>query len=538
MRFPLNIGLLAFVLGMLFTPLFRRLAIVCDIVDRPDGHRKLHGRTVPMGGGIAVLFAASLSIIILYLADSSWTGLFTRNWFFVSGLGAASFAICALGLIDDRFTLRGRQKLAGQIFAIGTMMALGRVVINEISIFGYTLELGLLAYPFTMFWLLGAINALNLIDGVDGLATTVGIIFSVTLAAMAWMNGAYVVSACATVMAGSLCGFLIYNLPPAKIFLGDAGSMLIGLVLGTLAIRSSLKSVGTVAMVTPTAIWAVLIFDVGMAIVRRKLTGQSLYASDRGHLHHTLLKRGFSGQTTVLIIGLLCTICCIGAIISVAIKDESMAVITAVAVIGTLVATRFFGYSEVRLLWQRGSGLFKSLLRFPNRPGPQPQPVASRFSGKREWDQLWNSLIEFADRFDLTSLQLNVNSPAIGEVYHGSWERKRHPPENQLWRTEIPLFYGDLSVGRLIVSGTTHASESKAEDSSVSLDPELFLANSNTPIDRSTFAWLAELLEGLKPFEEQMLDLLHSEDLPASIPVRPPHRLRITPVIEPDQAVG
>jgi len=496
---PYQIVGLSFLLALGLTPLVRSTAIRFGIVDAPDGHRKLHGRTVPLCGGVAVFLAMLISVGIGVTFNVGWSELLTNDPRFLVAVSAASLLIVLIGLIDDKFELRGRQKLLGQIAVVFGLVIFGDLAIERITFFGLDIDLGVLAVPFTMFWLLGAINALNLIDGVDGLATTVGVILSVALAVMANMMNHPMDAVCALAMAGSLAGFLVYNLPPARIFLGDAGSMLIGLVLGVMAIRTSLKGPATVALAAPTAIWGILIFDVGMAILRRKLTGRSLYTTDRGHLHHVLMKKGFSGFATVLAIGALCTMCAAGALVSVYLKDERMAIATLVAVLGTLVVTRLFGHSECRLLAEKLLGMAASFIRLPHKS----KAIKSRFQGQREWELLWEAVLELAERFDLSSVRLNVNSPAIGEEYHASWERKEHPAASRLWKTEIPLFLGNLTVGRLTVSGAV--------------------------TDDSPFGHLSEFLESLKPFEEQFHDLLRAEDASHSTPAQT--AIKATPVL-------
>ena len=197
--------------------------------------------------------------------------------------------IVVVGLVDDRIKLRGRLKLIGQ-FAAALVLVAGGLVIQRIGIFGQQIDLGLLSIPFTLFWLVGAVNAVNLLDGIDGLATMLGFILVATIAGMAALVGQTQVFVIAVVFAGSLLGFLRYNFPPATIFLGDAGSMLIGLVVGALAISGSLKGPGTVLLAAPLAVWTIPIFDSVAAILRRKLSGRSIYTTDRGHIHHRLLE--------------------------------------------------------------------------------------------------------------------------------------------------------------------------------------------------------------------------------------------------------
>ncbi|MFG0333296.1 MAG: glycosyltransferase family 4 protein, partial [Maioricimonas sp. JB049] len=238
---------IAFVVGLLVTPLIRRISLRIGLVDRPDGHRKLHKTPVPLGGGVAVLLASVLTVLLTLLLDGPGAESIRRQPHYTLGLLGAATMICVVGLLDDRFAIRGRQKLVAQVVAVFLVVQSG-MVIEQLEVFGWTLSLGLLAAPFTMAWLLGAINSLNLIDGVDGLAGTVAAILSITIAVLAGMTGQAADAIFAWALAGGVLGFLAWNLPPARIYLGDAGSMLVGLVLGVLAIRSSLKGPATVAM--------------------------------------------------------------------------------------------------------------------------------------------------------------------------------------------------------------------------------------------------------------------------------------------------
>ncbi|HID23519.1 MAG TPA: undecaprenyl/decaprenyl-phosphate alpha-N-acetylglucosaminyl 1-phosphate transferase, partial [Planctomycetaceae bacterium] len=355
---------------------------------------------------------------------------------------------------DDRHHLRGRQKLAGQIAAALVLIGSG-LVIGESELFGLRWELGPLAVPFTVFWILGAINALNLIDGTDGLATSVGLVLCLAIAGIAILTGHRTEAFLACAMAGALAGFLVYNAPPASIFLGDAGSMLIGLVIGTLALRGSFKGPATAALVAPTAILAIPILDTGMAILRRKLTGRSLYTTDRGHLHHVLQQRGLTGRLTVAAVGTLCGITAIAGVISVYSKNELIAVGVAGAVCGTLIAFRVFGHQECLLLVRRTKAMLVSLL--PRR-GSAAQgdvvQVETQFQGDHQWTELWQTLTEFAERFELTRVQLSITMPAKFQDYHATWFRRGVFDDGQTWSSEIPLVVGNLPVGRLKITGT------------------------------------------------------------------------------------
>src|SRR5205085_2901248 len=154
--------------------------------------------------------------------------------------------------------------------AVAIVMGFG-LQIKSIGLLGMHVDLGLLAAPFTVFWLLGAINSLNLIDGMDGLLGSIGVIVTLSMAVMALLVGQWLAACVAAALAGALLGFLCFNFPPAAIFMGDCGSMLVGLVVGVLAIQSSLKGPATVALAGPLALLVIPIFDTSAAIVRRKL---------------------------------------------------------------------------------------------------------------------------------------------------------------------------------------------------------------------------------------------------------------------------
>jgi len=208
-----------------------------------------------------------------------------------------------------------------------------------------------------------------LIDGMDGLATSIGIVLSLALGGMAYVSWHYEEAYIAFALAGALTAFLVFNFPPASIFLGDSGSMLIGLLLGVLAIRTSLKGPATVLMTAPIAIMAVPAFDVAMAILRRKLAGRSIYASDREHLHHSFLLKGFGHRQTLIVIGLMCTITAAGGFATVFWKNEYFALTSIAAVIGSLIATGVFGYRECEQLGKRVYKITTSIM-----PARKPNP--------------------------------------------------------------------------------------------------------------------------------------------------------------------
>jgi UDP-GlcNAc:undecaprenyl-phosphate GlcNAc-1-phosphate transferase len=496
-------AVISFVLALTFTPAVRACALRLRIVDAPDGFRKLHARQVPLAGGLAVALACGFTAVIGAMAGIAWTRNISFEPEISLGIASGAMIITAVGLLDDRYQIRGRQKLLGQI-AAGLLAVAGGLVIDRVAFFGVSIQLGLLAVPLTLCWLVGAMNALNLIDGVDGLATSVGIVICGTLCVISTMGQQYGDAAATATLAGALLGFLPFNWRPAKIFLGDTGSMFIGYMLGVLAIRGNLKGPATVALIAPAAIWAIPLFDVMIAILRRKLTGQSVYVTDRGHLHHVLQRYGLGHVGTVLVIAGLCLVCSLGVIFSLYLKNELAAIVTVFAVLSALVLTRSFGHTECHLLARKIFGFVRSFVRIPNAPHSGNQ-LCSRFHGSREFEQAWETLVGFAERFQLSSLNFNVNAPMIGEVFHAHWQDRDDGPSRMRWLSELPLVWKTHEIGRLTIQGMV-------------------------PADQSPFAWSSDLMSGLRPFETIVLHLLDDDLAPAEplskpvATVRPVHR--------------
>jgi UDP-GlcNAc:undecaprenyl-phosphate GlcNAc-1-phosphate transferase len=359
-----------------------------------------------------------------------------------------------VGILDDRGYLRGRYKLLGQLFAIAILINAG-LVVDTIRILDVNLPLGIWAIPFTVFFLLGAINSLNLLDGMDGLLSTVALIVTLAFAGMAIMVGRWVPACVAMTLAGALLGFLRYNLPPANIYLGDAGSMLIGLAIGALAIKSSLKTGATFALAAPLAILIIPILDTTAAIFRRKLTGRSIYTTDRGHLHHCLLRQGFSKGMVLVFVAIFCLWAAGGAYLSITLNREWLALLAALTVAIALISMRWFGYGEMLLIGDRLKGLAASLVRSRGSLGPHHSAI--RLQGSGAWADQWATLTEAAEEMALKAMRLDINAPALHESYHGRWvnpcDEEYTEAGDTSWNVAIPLLWRGQTVGRLEVSG-------------------------------------------------------------------------------------
>ncbi len=440
----------SFVVAILATPIVRSIAIRYGIVDKPDPRRKLHNRTVARAGGVAVLLATMIGCGLAYIPYIG--ALSTSQMIPFAGIATVMLGVCILGLADDIWSLRGRQKLLGQIVLALFLVSVG-FQMQSVAIFGFNIQLGLLAVPVSVVWLLATTNALNLIDGSDGLCSTVGAIITGSLGIMAAIGGNDAEAAVSFAMCGALIGFLVFNFPPATIFLGDSGSLLIGMICGALAIRCSLKGPTTVAMVAPLAILTVPLFDSAMAIVRRKLTGRSIYTTDRAHLHHNIKERGFSDVGLLLVAAGLCSFAALGALGGTILGNDYIAAIGAVGVLALLVGSRVFGFAELMLVLRKLKHFTSSMLQPANIESRRVSHQAVRLQGSRNWDIVWATLVEFAERQGMCRVHLDLNMPWIHEGFNATWTRNHMPDRLERWSTSLPIHTKGRVLGRLDLTG-------------------------------------------------------------------------------------
>jgi UDP-GlcNAc:undecaprenyl-phosphate/decaprenyl-phosphate GlcNAc-1-phosphate transferase len=353
------ISLTTLVAALVLTAVVRTLARHWGVVDRPDGRRKLHGRPVPLLGGVAVYGATVLGLLIVRFATDAASPEFvdlSTAWIIAAGF------VCFVGSIDDRFDLPSRIKLVLQIVSVLPIVALGYYV-DRVVAFGHPIELGWLGVPLTVLWLVGCINALNLIDGMDGLASIVGVSTAAMMGMIATTEGHPHVAVMAIVLAASLLGFLTYNLPPASVFLGDSGSMVIGLSVGLLGIQGTLKTSATLAITAPAVVMTLPMFDIVAALVRRKLTGRRFDTPDRLHIHHRLLDRGWTPWQVLCLIGAVCLTTGGAATAATIFRRDVLAWITAMSLIVLMIRLRLFGYEEFALIKQAVVRLLRSCMQ-------------------------------------------------------------------------------------------------------------------------------------------------------------------------------
>jgi UDP-GlcNAc:undecaprenyl-phosphate GlcNAc-1-phosphate transferase len=270
----------SFILSLYLTPIIRRAALQFGIVDKPDGRLKKHKKPMPYLGGIAIYLAFLLALAF------SFTPEFNKE---VLGLLLAGTIVLLLGFIDDLGFLKTWVKFAGQLIAVLVLVKSG-IFIKLVFLPTYV------SIPLTFLWLVGMINAFNIIDVMDGLAAGVAFFASVAFFCVALLNGRIMIAIVAITLAGSLLGFLRYNFNPAKIFMGDAGSMFLGLMVGAIAMIGSYTEKNVLGFLAPVVILLIPIFDMFQVICVRCCKGIPPYRGSPDHYALRLLSAGFSAK--------------------------------------------------------------------------------------------------------------------------------------------------------------------------------------------------------------------------------------------------
>jgi UDP-GlcNAc:undecaprenyl-phosphate/decaprenyl-phosphate GlcNAc-1-phosphate transferase len=290
--------LVAFVLCLILTPISRNLCLRYDVVDRPDTERRFHLKPIPRIGGLPIVlsYAGALGLLLI-LAPRRATLSIQHLSLFLSLLPATGL-IFLTGVIDDIFTLKPSQKLFGQFLAAVLAVSLGA----RMSFAGHMSHSSFITIPLSIIWLIGCANAVNLIDGLDGLASGVGLFATLTTLVAALLTGNTGLAVATAPLLGCLLAFLCYNFSPASIFLGDCGSLTIGFMLGCFGLVWSQHSGTMLAMAAPLIALSFPLLDVVLSISRRMLRSRPIFKGDRGHIHHMVLARGHKPRIAALIL--------------------------------------------------------------------------------------------------------------------------------------------------------------------------------------------------------------------------------------------
>ncbi|MFI3312507.1 MAG: MraY family glycosyltransferase [Eubacteriales bacterium] len=337
MGFEMNWGIaivcalaVAALISFAVTPMVRTLAIRVGAVDIPKDNRRMHKEPIPRLGGLAIFLGFILSALLFGDLERSIQGIL---------LGATMIVV--LGILDDTMTLKALPKFLVQIAAAGVVVYYGNVIqyVSNPILTSHApyIDLGMWAVPVTIIWIVAITNAVNFIDGLDGLAVGVSAISSGTLLVTAILVSESNVAIMMASLLGACLGFIPYNRNPAKIFMGDTGSTFLGFVLATLSIQGLFKLYAIISFAVPFLILGLPIFDICFAITRRLAKGQNPMVADRGHVHHRLIDMGFNQKQAVAISYMITAILGLAAVVltsSGALK--ALILLGAVIVVGAL----------------------------------------------------------------------------------------------------------------------------------------------------------------------------------------------------------
>lgn len=295
-------GLTMFI-ALIVTPGIMKLSLKIDATDKPN-HRKVHTDPVPTLGGLAIFISFLIGLIILQPENS-----------YHLSIVVGAFIIILLGFFDDLYNLSPKIKFFVQILAAVLVVYWGGLQVEFINLpFGGKIEFGILSSIVTILWIVGVTNAINLIDGLDGLAAGISAIALLTIAGMAMIMGDVYVAIIALILFFSTVGFLRYNFFPAKIFMGDTGALFLGYMISVLSLLG-FKNITFISFLTPIFILAVPISDTLIAMVRRYINNQPITSADSSHLHHRLLKIGLSHKQAVIYLYVLSGLFSLAAIL-------------------------------------------------------------------------------------------------------------------------------------------------------------------------------------------------------------------------------
>lgn len=325
----------ALVVALISTPVVKSLARHMGAVDVPKDNRRMHDHPIPRMGGLAIFFGFLLSTLIFVPMNGQYRGML---------LGAV--VIVVLGIFDDIYSLKASFKFVIQIVAALIAVFSGNVItaLSNPNIFSQNpvWELGWLAYPVTVIWIVAITNSVNLIDGLDGLACGVSTISSMTMLVIALVVADLPVALLMAALAGACIGFLPYNVNPAKIFMGDTGSTFLGYVLAVVSIQGLFKFYAVISFAVPFLMLGLPIFDTAFAFIRRIAHGQSPMHADRSHVHHRLIDMGFSQKQAVAVLYIISAILGLSAVVLATTNAlKAMLVLLALCAAGA-VATRIF----------------------------------------------------------------------------------------------------------------------------------------------------------------------------------------------------
>ncbi len=444
-------------LSAVLTPLVRQWALRLQVLST-TGTRHMHARKIPRLGGVALALAVFVPILSLFFFNGAIAQYMKSNVVRVVGLCVGGAAITLVGALDDARGVRALYKLYAQL-AVASLAWLCGFHIDEVMlpVVG-SLPMGIFSLPVTVIWIVGITNAVNLIDGLDGLAAGVVFFAGVTNFVVAYTLGREFSALVMASMLGAVLAFLFYNFNPARIFMGDSGSYLLGYVLATTALVGPTgKATTAVSLLVPVVALGVPIFDTLFAIVRRALERRPLFSPDRGHIHHRLIDLGFTHRRAVLFlygVSVLLTVASIAIYLG---RAWQIGVAFLAATVVMLGLVRFVGQFSFSMFERRQRSRMRSrdteLVR-RLMPG-----LSERFSKTATDRALLDEFLAFAGEAELAAVELRRVGAAPGEDPFLHWTDRRSDARRVVATMLYPIGTEALARAELEISAANEFEE-------------------------------------------------------------------------------
>ena len=435
--------------------LCKHLGLKLGIVDQPDNYRKVHKTAIPLTGGYSIFFSVFILISCCYFFDFPEGILKSHSKALLVFAGGAIITL-AMGALDDIKDIRPKWKILFQIAAASLVYWAGFGITTISLPYIGIVHFELLSYPITVIWFLGCMNAINLLDGLDGLAGGVGFFASLTIMMSSIQQGSTLGACLGAIVAASIFAFLIFNFNPASVFLGDAGSMLIGFFVACMALITSSKSDALLALAIPFIAIGLPIFDTLAAIIRRWSRRVPISSADRKHIHHVLLEKGFSQKKVVLILYLVCLV--LGGsslLLSYGRDTAAISLLGALGIICYLYARRN-GVIDIEQVQER-----IKMDRFEKRRGARAavevEKALHQFEKSQSLSQLWDYLSPALEALELDHSELSVELNSTSRTIDWKSEQYEKNHSQDLthldeWELTLKLFDGDTAFGHFKIA--------------------------------------------------------------------------------------
>ncbi|MBT5706368.1 MAG: undecaprenyl/decaprenyl-phosphate alpha-N-acetylglucosaminyl 1-phosphate transferase [Verrucomicrobia bacterium] len=444
---------IAFISTIVATPIAKWLGLRLGLVDNPDNYRKIHQNAIPLGGGIAVFFGFVIPIALTakFFPESQLLPTAAPEMIIMLIIGGSMSML--MGLADDIHNLKARWKIVFQIFAASLAYSGGFRIEAISSPFGNSIDLGFTSYLVTILWFLVCMNALNLVDGLDGLSAGIGFIVSITLLGVNFAAGNILGTLLNACISGALLGFLIFNFNPASIFLGDSGSMFIGFLIAAISLLTKNKAETATALLIPLMALGLPIFDMLLAIIRRWSRRNPISVADRSHIHHSLLSLGFSQRETVIVLYGISIVLCLASVIMVLTRSQYSVLILVLLALAMVIGTRVLKLINLkelrdRVLQDHEEHRWRKSLTIEVERAIQACAKANSIQ------EIWRSLSQAFESLSMNRVELRMQGTNLEQslTWRSRQDSGNDKPkfEGDIWHLTLELLDGNTNLGSLI----------------------------------------------------------------------------------------